>query len=574
MIRNVLAALMALSILSACGGAGSTIPGAPLAPSQTPVDGAGRSRHGQATFRIRIPPCKERAHCRRHAHWISPATQSIVIAIDAYAPIVQNLTPTSANCSVGGPISYLVCQFSVTVTTGPHTFSATTFDGLNGNGNALSADLNVPVTIVGGSNQGVGLTLGGIAQSLVVLAPPNSPHVTGSQFDGFSVYGNLPVPFSVIPVDADGNYIVGPGAPVASLLLPPNAPITIASSPSAPSTLSLTSTYQPTNPTIAKVVRAMFVAAPVANSGGSTVQTPVTLALYQPWVYVTNQNSSTVGITDESGNGRIVPAGAFASVPDPSGIAYDPHDYWPYIPSIDDDTVCVYNVLGALVYDAYGGWNGLNSPTDIVYAPTPYGDRLYIVNESFDDVVRSHGRHRAASLRPHPEYQTGVTAYSEFGTYQELASDAFGGLEGPISIAYDSNNANLYVTDDGVGGILQFDTQGDLLNTLTAPTSTDWGGITFDSHNKLFYVVDNQHGKIVAFNESGVVQTLPAGAFPNTSSPYAIRYDPYNGLIYVGNNQYPTAGRVTIYNERGAQQKPIAGFTSGGTSPWGIAIVP
>lgn len=572
MIRHLsfaLVALVATAVLAACaGGMNSAVPGIPA--SLQNAARPDRHRTGRATFKIHIPPCR-RAHdrCRRRAHFISPATQSLTIAIDGGTAVPYGLTPTSPGCNVYGPVSYLECRISVTITTGPHTFSLVTYDGLNGTGNALSSALNVPFTVVGGSNEGLGVTLGGIARSLAVI-PPNTPQVTGSQFDGFTIYGNNTLPFTVLPVDADGNYILGPGAPSVSVNISSNFHLTAGTPPpNAPNVVPLTSTYQPVNPTLAEVVTALAFASPSPGSGAGNASTQVRFALFQPWVYTVYWTSNSVYVTNEAGSARTLSSSSpFSRVPAPSGIAYDPHNFWPYIPSTDGP-VCVYDVEGDTVYVS-GNWGGTQTPYDIAYVPTSaYGDALYVVNNNAGSYNGGAGP-RPRGMRPHVGYY-GVTGYTENGNpITSLLS--FPGLYSPVSIAYDSHNGDLYVTDDEYGWVSQYDQTGNLISTLQSVTTGGFGGIAFDSHNNTLYVVDAQNSKVIAFTESGQLVKLAAGAFSNLNSPYGITYDPYNGFLYIGNQGN---NKVTVYNENGAQQKPLAGFgSSSGVKPWGIAVVP
>ncbi|MBV8490537.1 MAG: hypothetical protein JO199_08410 [Candidatus Eremiobacteraeota bacterium] len=570
MKRNAICALLTAAILAGCGSGvepGASAVQLPKASAPQP----GKHGIGRAVIKIRVPACHKRDRCRSRGHFISPATQSVAIAVDTYPAVTYNLTPTSAGCSVYGPQSYLECKVSIEAPVGPHVFSIVTYDGLNGTGQALSSAIGIPYTVVSGSNQGLGVVLGGLAASVAVI-PPQTPQVTGSQSSGFTIYGNATQRFTVLPVDVDGNYIIGPGAPTAKIQIPKTFPLSVgASPPNAPNVVPLRSTYQSGSPISTASLKTFVTVTPYKNSGGTLVFSPVSFLLYQPWVYVSNQGSSTVGVTDERGNPKTLPGSPFSHVPDPSGITYDPHNQWPYIPSFDDNVVCVYDVLGNLI-TVPGNWQTLYAPYDLTYVNTPTnGDVIYVVNNNWYP-YRS-GNAPPRNKRPRTQtagMAAGVTGYDENGNAITTLG-AFNGLYSPVSIAYDSHNGYLYVPDNEYSYVFVYDLLGNKVNTLYSVGTTSYGGITFDSHNNLLYVVDATNHGVIAFTETGVAQTLPAGAFGGLTQPWAIRYDPYNGLIYVGDQSNNT---IYAYDEKGQLQNPTAGFTSGGTTPWGIAVVP
>ena len=563
MKRTIL--LLLAAALASCAGASppqgasnAFVPAAKLRGASAGLAPEKRATGG-AKFTIRIPLRKKPVGGRIVPLYISPSTQSIAISVDGGTPVTTNLTPSSPNCSLGGPISYLICSIVFTADVGPHVFSLITYNGTGGHGSALSANTNVPFTVVSGSNTPLGVTLGGIATSVSVAAAP-VPQVRGSQFAGYSLYGNTPVTFTVAPVDAGGNLILGIGAPAVTLKNTSPALAIGTPKPSAPNNWTLKSNFQSVNPTVPQVVAVSVKSTPIPNSNGNIITGAVRYSLFQPWVYVANQATNKVGTTDEQGNAKT-PSGSspWAHVPDSSGIAYDPHNFWPYIPSIDDDLACVYDLEGNLIY-VPGGWAGMHAPYDMAYGSTKFGDRLFAANNTFADYG---GR--------------AVTVYDEAGTLQTV-SGTFSGMLSAVSLAWDSHNGNLYVTDGSLNTVFEFDTEGNPVHGFSGSglPDTGYGGIAFDSHTNTFYLVDHSNGKVVVFSENGSVITLPSGAFPNLSSPWGIAYDPYNGFLYIGNQG---DNMVRVYDENGKQQAPLAGFPSeqvypGQGNPWGIAVVP
>jgi streptogramin lyase len=174
-----------------------------------------------ATLRIAIPQ-RRRHRARIGAHYISAATQSIAVSFTASgggAPLTfnLNLTPaTNPNCTAA-----LVCTLSFAIRPGNYTATFATYDGLLSGGvptgNKLSAQ-TVPVTIVTGKINALNITLDAIPVG-AVLIPGATSTLLGNMASGFSLgkCGSPPQKITVLGLDADGNYILGPGAPVPSL---------------------------------------------------------------------------------------------------------------------------------------------------------------------------------------------------------------------------------------------------------------------------------------------------------------------------------------------------------------------
>src|SRR5208283_1497470 len=98
-----------------------------------------------------------------------------------------------------------------------------TYDGLlNGSGlptgNELSANQSVPLSIVAGRANHINVTLEGIPTTVAVV-PAVGSTLGGDMSSGFTLAkcSPPPQPVNVLGVDADGNDIIGPGAPVPSL---------------------------------------------------------------------------------------------------------------------------------------------------------------------------------------------------------------------------------------------------------------------------------------------------------------------------------------------------------------------
>ena len=212
----LLLSLTCLTALAACSGHGPNGLAVPALRQNKET----ASKSG-AVVRIAIPRRRQR---RRGADYVSPATQSIVIVVSSGAgkpkTFNANLTPaTNPNCK---PVK-VVCSIPLLLSPGKYTASFTTYDGLldhrgQPTGNRLSANQEVPFSMVEGKATVVPVTLGGIPTA-VAFIPATSSTLVGGTVSGFSLSrcNASAQTVNVFGVDADGNYIVGSGSPTISL---------------------------------------------------------------------------------------------------------------------------------------------------------------------------------------------------------------------------------------------------------------------------------------------------------------------------------------------------------------------
>jgi hypothetical protein len=541
--------VFALSLAAACSGGGS-IPGPGAAPAlsaaKAPAAAASKRRTGRARIRIRIP------HKRlgKHGRYISPSTKSISIAVGTAPPIVAGLTPTSPNCSVVA--TYTQCSVVVTAPLGMVAFSFATFDRTGAAGNMLSAN-DVTLNVVSGATTPLDVTLGGIAASLAFTPTATVPQVTGSQAAGYTLYGNLPQSFTVVPVDADGNDIIGPGAPSVRVTAPPAAQdLGVATpAPSTPNQWTLLSSYAPTNPLTPLAATVTAVVTPVPGSGGSQVTAAVNFALYQPWIYVTDISEGTLYVFDERGNEINLPSSAWVGIPSPAGISFDPHNQQLYMAGNGDNVVYQTDVLGNLVSQVPGQWPNLLEPVTAQYVSA--NNQIYVAND-----------YAPAS----------VTAYDETGTQQTLAGSM--STQNASGLAFDPTDSFIYLAGGGLTtpAVLAYDVNGNQ-QTLsgTFGSLAQANSIGYDSHNGNLYVGSIPVSSISVYDQQGNVVTT-TGAFSGLASPSGIIYDPYDGDVYVadGGTGNGLASTVHAFDEQG-DTLPIT-FAETFDQAYGITIVP
>jgi streptogramin lyase len=296
MNRSLILAIVVLFALSACGGGATNSLPSPGQAAARPAPP--RSKHKiNAKIRITIPKRKHHRRIRVHGHYISPATQSIAITITTTSgPATQanaNLTvAANPECTVS-LVSTLICTVSLDLSPGSYTGDFATYDGpLSGAGGptdaptgaVLSANQSFPFTIAAGSANSVNVALDGVPTA-VALVPAANSTISGDETDGFtaSKCGSPTATterVSVLGVDADGNYILGPGAPKPLLESTDSATVAVATpAPNSQSPNLFTLTH-PISGFSQGPVAIVIAAVPAADSGGAnaSILSSITIA--------------------------------------------------------------------------------------------------------------------------------------------------------------------------------------------------------------------------------------------------------------------------------------------------------
>jgi len=553
-VRVSIAAVLAFSLVSCGGGASSrtVLPGTP----QGAVTGT------SAQFVIKVPP-KTGTGTGRAPAYISPSTQSVSMQVDTGTPIVTNLTPGSPDCNVPAPLSPLVCTLPLAVTPGTHTFTLTTFDGLAGAGNVLSTN-SAPFTVVANQANVVNLTLAGVPASLLVEPGSGDAQIVGSGSAGFQFTGEVPHTVVVLPQDADGNLILGPGAPTIS------ASVTGASSASGlsvapasgnPNAFTLSSTGFGTG-------SLSLVATPAAASAGSALNASVSL---DATVYSTSiaGGSGTYGYADGTG--------AAAEFTNPAGVAVNTANNNLYVADTYGCSIRQVTTAGVVTtpygtlpptQNTCGNTNGTGNaatfyhPNSIAYDAA--NGNLYEVDAALGCGLRQ--------IAP-----SGVVTTIAGGTtcgYADGTGSAaeFSSIVG--GIVYDPTDSDLYVDDTNNCAIRQVTLAGVVTTVAGAPPPTAScsavdatgtaaqffysKGIAYDAANQSLYVTDPY--RIRQVTVPGFVVTTIAGSVPPTSTlgfadgsgstarfsyPYGITYDSADGNLYVVDSNNAAIRQVT-----------------------------
>jgi DNA-binding beta-propeller fold protein YncE len=485
--RIVLGALLVAGLVACTGGS-----------NVSPAVATHAARTTLARLVIKVPP---RKHARgRHARYISPATASLAYSIDGATQTPISISTSNPNCQVSGAIGYLMCAVNITVAPGRRTFSFTTLDA---NGKTLSANTQVVATIVAGAANQLAVTLGGVAASFAVY-PPNVPQVTTLEAGGFAIYGKKALPFSIVPLDADGNAILGPGAPQPVVSAAPAGMTMQTPAPASPNLWTFTSTYAATDPSVAKQSAIAVSATPVPNSGGTTLSATIPLALYVPWIYATSENGGdSVQVTDELGNPQTI-SGSFPNLSSVNQIAYDSHNAQIYIANGGTHQITYYDTNG----NYKGAWTGSDQPGGIAF--DPHNNLLYVTYFNTNT----------------------VSVYDETGT-QQTTTGGFSGTNYPWGVGYDPSNQFIYVSNI-VGGVNAYDEQGNTQTTTGGfPNASNTYGIVYDPVNAWLFMINQNPGGVLAYDAQGNQQSL-SGFSGLGSAPSSIAYDPHNDWFYVG----------------------------------------
>jgi virginiamycin B lyase len=291
--RSLLASTVVLG-LAACSGGPSTVPLANANAAN--AAGAPALHRTKAKLHLRIHIPRKRKH-RRAGKYLSYATQGMTVAIAGRTTLNETVGLTVAsnpqNCS--GTLAGTTCTLTISglepcpSSANCYTATIATYDAIScsgstctipGSANELSANQNVGFTLAVGAANTIALTLDGIPTSVVVI-PDGSSSLTGTSSAGYSLSKCTIAPqkVSVIGVDADGNYILGAGAPTVTLTSNDTTHLAVPSpSPSAPNRFALTppaTLAAATIPNANTEVTLTATATPATGSGASAVNAAV-----------------------------------------------------------------------------------------------------------------------------------------------------------------------------------------------------------------------------------------------------------------------------------------------------------
>ncbi len=226
-----------LTLATACGGA----------HGRSALPPGGTLQTTSAVLRIAIPKTSATSATLRAPKYVSPATQSMGVLVTQHAggatvlSEAVGLTPTSTGCT--STLTSTQCTLALPLGPGTYDMTLTTYDGVVASGAAtgseLSAGQTIAFTIHAGQANTVAVTLSGIPASISVFSNANA--VRGTLTSGFTQFTNAPQKFAVLASDADGNFIIGSGAPAFTIASSGGTGFSLANpAPASPNTFSLT----------------------------------------------------------------------------------------------------------------------------------------------------------------------------------------------------------------------------------------------------------------------------------------------------------------------------------------------
>jgi streptogramin lyase len=474
-------AVIAAVVLSACGAGGGA------APLGAPVPAAASGKHhgkGRLTFRIRIPKGHHHHHLVRgrdgKPRYISAATEGLTLDITGPTSVSEtvSLLPTAQGCS--STLASTQCTLSVPgLAACPHvancyTASIATYDGITGcpsacdvgSSNELSANETIPFHVATGQANTISATLDGIPNG-VVLVPSPSSTLNGSPYGGFTLSKCGSDQVNVFGVDADGNYILGAGAPVPSLQSD-NPKLAVATpAPAVPNTFTI-SRSNANLPMPGSTANLIATVTPFANSGASAVSSsPIQMTF----------DSSTCGVFTEFN----IPTASSS----PQGIALGADGNLWFTESSSNKIGRI--TTAGVVTEFSTGLTGSSNPVGIALGPD--GNMWFV----------ECGAGNVDTITP-----SGIITQYTVGSVAP-----FGIAAGP--------DGNLWFTEKGTAKVGQIDTAGTVDNEYATTTAGSHPLVITAGPDGNLWFVENTGNNIGRVTTDGTVKEFPvptAGSFP------------------------------------------------------------
>jgi streptogramin lyase len=452
----ILATMLAVVTLDACGGGSSAVPAAPFSgATAAPVPTASPAPQIVQSFKITVP-AKTTSSATRSPRYVSPNTGSIRIAVQSVngqagasvAPTIAKIASGAAGCATdaGGT---LTCTVAANAAVGNDVFAISTYASNDATGTPLGTT-TVAEIVSATPAAPVALSLGGVPAS-IAFSPAFLPLVDDGQIHRYPVTLNA--------VDASGTTIVGADAYQTAIALQ------ILNDPTHALSISTASVTQP-----GTVVTVTF------DGGKSLVQglvqatatgvTPVTLAA-APLRFATP--SLTVYDDQTSGGSMAITQAGFTG------------SFTASLANAQDGTVSI----------AAGPLQSGSAVATVVPNTTFDVTALNVSNGTYTSVL-------PVTILPHP------STYAGFGSSHQLLQ--------PLGFAQGANG--LLWTTDGSGAVVSFDPgSGTYASYVVDPTRVGPTALAFDANGTLWFA---DGPKIGSFNPvSHAVATYATGLAAN-----------------------------------------------------------
>jgi hypothetical protein len=207
-MKTIKRSLLAMTLLaaSACShGGGSVVP-----PVSASGSGATTAASGsRATLSVVVPTATTTSSSQRRVAYVSPSSAKLAVTVNGGTSTAYGLTQQSPGCVMQS--GQLLCTFTLAAPTGKDTFGLSVTDAA---GNVLSRN-TVTATITAGAATPIATTLSGVPATVQVL--PLTTAIEGNA-PPFQFPGLIGQDVEAAAFDADGNLIIGPGAPTLTKL--------------------------------------------------------------------------------------------------------------------------------------------------------------------------------------------------------------------------------------------------------------------------------------------------------------------------------------------------------------------
>lgn len=217
-------ALATLIAATSCTGtAGTNLP--TLGGSLPSAANGSAKQRSIAELRIHVP-----RRVKRRAHYVSPSTESLTLAIApssgcaACTPASTKdygLTAQSPGCT--SDATGTTCVIELRLAPGKYTGAISTYDGSAGCQNAthacnlLSSNQSFPLTIATGQSNVPSITLYGKISSILPVDLTPATASINDPYHYISIIPGTSARLQLLPEDADGDIILGPGTPNLSV---------------------------------------------------------------------------------------------------------------------------------------------------------------------------------------------------------------------------------------------------------------------------------------------------------------------------------------------------------------------
>jgi hypothetical protein len=194
----------AIALAGCSGGPTRSFTPSPAVTSTPGAPAAGSSSGARLT--IVVPQRASGTAARRRPAYVSPSSTTLDVAVNGGAATSYGLTPNSPGCVVQS--ATLSCTFQIVAPAGQDSFALSLLDAA---GRALSRNV-VSAQVAPEVATPISVTLDAVPASVAVV--PGANAFVDSTVAPYHVPGLFPLPVEIEPLDADGNVIIGPGAPL------------------------------------------------------------------------------------------------------------------------------------------------------------------------------------------------------------------------------------------------------------------------------------------------------------------------------------------------------------------------